>query len=45
MSILGYGHGVGMSQYGANFLAQEGKTYEQILTSYYTGIKIESYKK
>jgi len=45
MSVFGYGHGVGMSQYGANFLAQGGKTYNQILTSYYTGIKIEAYKK
>ena len=31
----GYGHGVGMSQYGANAMAQEGKTWEQILAHYY----------
>ncbi|NCC57999.1 MAG: stage II sporulation protein D, partial [Synergistales bacterium] len=33
----GYGHGVGMSQYGANVLAKEGKSYEEILAWYYTG--------
>lgn len=38
--VTGYGHGVGMSQYGANTLAQEGKTYEEILTWYYTGVEI-----
>lgn len=36
----GSGHGVGMSQYGANCLAREGKTYEEILTHYYTGIQL-----
>lgn len=36
----GSGHGVGMSQYGANCLAKEGKTYEEILTHYYTGIQL-----
>ncbi|MEE0866967.1 MAG: stage II sporulation protein D [Clostridia bacterium] len=35
--VTGYGHGVGMSQYGANQMAKEGCTYEQILTHYYTG--------
>lgn len=38
--VTGYGHGVGMSQYGANTLAKQGKTYEEILTWYYTGIEI-----
>ena len=38
--MTGYGHGVGMSQYGANALAKEGKTYEEILTWYYTGIEL-----
>lgn len=37
----GYGHGVGMSQYGANGMAKEGANYEQILKHYYTGVKIE----
>ena len=38
--VTGYGHGVGMSQYGANVLAKEGKTCEEILKWYYTGVKI-----
>lgn len=37
----GYGHGVGMSQYGANGMAKEGKTAEEILQHYYQGTKIE----
>lgn len=40
----GYGHGVGMSQYGANYLAKNGYTYEQILKKYYTGIKLANQK-
>lgn len=39
----GYGHRVGMSQYGANAMAQAGKTYQQILTHYYTGAEIVHY--
>lgn len=38
--VTGYGHGVGMSQYGANALAQQGKTWQEILTWYYTGVEI-----
>ena len=38
--VTGYGHGVGMSQYGANYLAAEGKSYQDILKTYYTGIEI-----
>ncbi len=41
--VTGYGHGVGMSQYGANALAKEGKTWQDILAWYYTGVKIEPY--
>ena len=37
----GFGHGVGMSQYGANKLAQNGKNYEEILKHYYQNINIE----
>ena len=33
----GFGHGVGMSQYGALGFAQQGRTYDQILAHYYTG--------
>ncbi len=40
----GVGHGVGLSQYGANAMAQEGYTYEEILTHYYTGVKIVNIK-
>lgn len=36
----GYGHGVGMCQYGAGAMAREGKTAEEILTYYYTGVKL-----
>ena len=43
-SVTGYGHGVGMSQYGANAMAAEGKTYQEILQHYYTGITVESYE-
>lgn len=40
----GYGHGVGMSQWGANIMAKEGKTYDEILKHYYTGINIGNLK-
>ena len=33
----GYGHGIGMSQWGAHNLAAQGKTYQQILSHYYQG--------
>lgn len=39
-SVTGYGHGVGMSQYGANAMAKEGKSYLDILTHYYTGVSV-----
>ena len=39
----GYGHGVGMSQYGANGMAKEGYTYEDILKHYYTGVEIKKF--
>ena len=41
-SVTGYGHGVGMSQYGANALAGEGKTWQEIIQWYYSGVDIES---
>ena len=40
-SVTGYGHGVGMSQYGANAMAEEGRTFQEILTWYYTGTQVE----
>lgn len=39
--VTGFGHGVGMSQYGANYLASQGKDYKEILKTYYTGVEIE----
>lgn len=41
-AVTGYGHGVGMSQYGANAMAKEGKSYTEILEWYYTGIMVAS---
>lgn len=43
VTVWGRGHGVGMSQYGANLFAQQGYTCTQILLHYYTGVKISSY--
>ena len=39
-AVKGYGHGVGMSQYGAQFLARSGYTWEEILHHYYTDVEI-----
>lgn len=36
-TVTGYGHGVGMSQYGAAVMAREGADYRQILAHYYPG--------
>lgn len=43
-TVRGRGHGIGMSQYGANLLAKDGYTYAEILCHYYTGVTIGSYK-
>ena len=43
-SVTGYGHGVGMSQYGANAMAQAGSGWREILTHYYTGITIQPWE-
>lgn len=40
--VTGYGHGVGMSQYGANILAKEGMDAEEILAHYFTGTTVGS---
>jgi stage II sporulation protein D len=42
INTKGYGHGVGMSQYGANGMAAAGKTYKDIVKHYYTGVSITS---
>lgn len=39
-SVIGYGHGVGMSQTGADSLAKSGKSYEEIIKHFYTGVEI-----
>lgn len=40
MAGKGYGHGVGMSQWGAYAMAEEGKTAEQIVTHYFKGVQV-----
>jgi stage II sporulation protein D len=40
VTTKGYGHGVGMSQYGARAMALEGSDYIEILQHYYTGINV-----
>lgn len=40
IATKGFGHGVGMSQYGANGMAKEGKNYKDIVTYYYKDVKI-----
>lgn len=37
----GYGHGVGMSQYGANYLANNGKNYKEIINYFYKDVSID----
>ena len=37
----GYGHGVGMSQYGANYLASNGKDYREIIKYFYHNVNID----
>lgn len=41
-TVHGHGHGVGMSQYGANEMAKNGSLYDEILKHYYTGVDIQS---
>lgn len=41
IETYGNGHGVGMSQWGANGMAKNGKTFEEILKHYYSGIDIK----
>ncbi len=42
ITTRGYGHGVGMSQYGANGMATEGYDYKAILSHYYQNTEIKS---
>ena len=40
--VIGYGHGVGMSQVGANTYANDGYSYFDIIKHYYTGVEIKT---
>lgn len=39
-SVIGYGHGVGMSQTGADSMAKSGSNYQEIIKHFYTGVEI-----
>ena len=41
ITTTGYGHGVGMSQYGADGMAKRGDAFDRILAHYYTGVDIK----
>lgn len=43
-NVKGNGHGVGLSQFGANAMAKEGKKYDEILKHYYQGIEIGKFE-
>ena len=40
-TVIGYGHGVGMSQTGADSMAKSGSTAEEIITHFYVGVEIK----
>jgi stage II sporulation protein D len=44
INCTGYGHGVGMSQWGANVMAKNGSAYDEILKHYYNGVEIQQIK-
>jgi len=39
-TVIGNGHGVGLSQYGADGMAQNGSKYDEIIKHYYAGVEI-----
>ncbi len=41
--VKGFGHGVGMSQCGAEYMAEQGKSFEEILEWYYPGVSVGNY--
>ena len=43
ITTRGYGHRVGMSQYGAEAMALDGKSYTQILAHYYVGTQLQEF--
>ncbi len=44
-TVRGYGHGVGLSQVGANYMAEKGAAFDEIISHYYPGTKLEKYEK
>ena len=42
ITTKGYGHGVGMSQYGAKYMAEQGKKYKEIIKHYYKDVNIKN---
>ena len=40
-TVVGYGHGVGMSQTGADSMAKSGRTAEEIINHFYVGVEIK----
>jgi stage II sporulation protein D len=44
IQTIGYGHGVGMSQVGADAMAKNGSDYKEILTHYFKGVAVEKAK-
>ena len=45
VSGFGSGHGVGMSQWGARYMANKGEKAEEILKHFYRGVKIKPFKR
>ena len=45
VSGYGFGHGVGMSQWGAKYMASKGQKAEEILKHFYRGVKIKPFSK
>ena len=43
--VIGYGHGIGLSQVGSDYLAKQGETAEEIIKYYYTGVNIKNLDK
>ncbi|MGM9566813.1 MAG: stage II sporulation protein D [Clostridia bacterium] len=43
VTTYGFGHGVGLCQYGANGMAKDGKTYDEILSYYYQGTELTTF--
>lgn len=41
ITVHGYGHGVGMSQYGADYMARQGSDWQEIIKHYYTEVEIK----